>query len=71
MICRYRQRICKIGPDFCDCSAPAGGRLRLFQLQRRAILGDSFLKSLQPAISQAELVMSLWQRRDALAGQSL
>src|SRR6266702_5935621 len=63
MVCSDRQRVCEVGPDFCDSSAPGSGRLRLFQLQRLAILGDSFLKSLQPAISQTKLVMNIGQLR--------
>src|SRR5438552_10078549 len=62
-LCGDGQRVCEIGPDCCDSGAPGGGRLRLFQLQRLAILGDSFVKSLQPAISQAKLVMNIGQLR--------
>ena len=63
MVCGDRQRVCQIRPDFCDSSARGGGWLRLFQLQRLAILGDSFLKSFQPAISEAKLIMNIGQFR--------
>src|SRR5207244_8741609 len=57
------QRVREIGPDSCDPSAPGGGRLCLFQLQRLSILGDPFLKSLQPAIGQSKLIVNIRELR--------
>ena len=61
--CGDRQRVGEIGPNSCDASALGGRGLRLFQLQCRAILGDSFVKSRQPAISEAKEIVNIGQFR--------